>query len=215
MSYHIISYHIVSTLFISTQLKWKGRIPEVIPIEGVCPQHGQTTTPGTPSPIRKELSVPEEVQMTRDVWAIFFIFCKHKAIAYIDDAWNATSRLIRINIPFRKGWQEFSTNPSGKVVTCSNEGSMCQMWMKRRWITWYSSFVSFSYIRILHITALSYFRRYREPCQLQAGAGCHYWRRASILTKGNLKFWRWRPSCAFLQQTVGSCCWDLPGSTFA
>ena len=34
-------YHIF--LFILIELKWKGRIPEVIPIKGIHPQQGQTT----------------------------------------------------------------------------------------------------------------------------------------------------------------------------
>ena len=31
-------------------IEWKGRIPEAIPIEGIRPQQGQTTTPETPCP---------------------------------------------------------------------------------------------------------------------------------------------------------------------
>ena len=41
------SYHIN---FLFTKLKWRGRAPGGIPIEGIHPQQGQTTTPGTPFP---------------------------------------------------------------------------------------------------------------------------------------------------------------------
>ena len=46
-----MSSHHINFLF--TELKWTGKTPEVIPIEGIHPQQGQTTTPGAPFPALK------------------------------------------------------------------------------------------------------------------------------------------------------------------
>ena len=44
VNFNIISHHNhIIFLFISIELKWKGRIPDVIPIESIHPQQGQTT----------------------------------------------------------------------------------------------------------------------------------------------------------------------------
>ena len=37
-----LSYHIIFVHF--NWIEWKGRVQEVIPIEGICPQQGQTIT---------------------------------------------------------------------------------------------------------------------------------------------------------------------------
>ena len=70
--------------------------------------------------------------MTRDVSAIFFLW-KHKAIAQIDDAWNTTPRLIRIDIYSKSLNLEKAGKSSqridvgnrivgNRIVICSNKG---------------------------------------------------------------------------------------------
>ena len=107
--YHIISYHVNLIYFKCVEMK--GKDTRGYPYRGYPP------TTWRDHNTRNSVFYKERTIFTRrgtdDKGRIgnFFVLCKHEAIAYIDDAWNATSRLIRINILFRKGWQDFSTNP--------------------------------------------------------------------------------------------------------
>ena len=46
--YFLTNYFLISTNFSHfNSIEWKGKIPEVIPMKGICPHQGQTTTTGT------------------------------------------------------------------------------------------------------------------------------------------------------------------------